>query len=671
MTKKHIRIIYWSLFSLFMFFIVLPLFYFFYLFDEVKVRKNIEDQFNNNDYQIIIKGAVLPKLWHGLSLGINDIVLVNKKNFQDKIYIKNFSCNMSWLYLIIAQYKIVRVSISSVILDQTDLTNFKINEVINFEDTSKLFFHSVDYFQVDNIILNAHGKVILKDGVLKIKQHDNHSDFIFFAKLYEDYNLKIYGKSKIDTRNIDLSKININVFNKNLQINFHVDSVLNLDTNSLSLSNLIGNIIFKKYKINFNIGSSYLENNTLQISNANLFIDNKNQNEHALLSIDNVIINLLDYNFKVNSLIGQYNLDLHNQKIISNFNVQNLFKESSNIYSKCSVQSSINLNDIFSIPISSMFNGDCDYLNNNFIFNLTGSINNSNSKINIVYRNDNNLPIINMKLMMENFKLFSSKSVDYLIKNIKNYFNKFKNKKYLTNLDLNIQNLVYDNINFKNVSSEIKLKPNELNMTRFKGNLYDGKLLANLRINYVNNLFNIYLNQDFINLKFESLLSDLFAIKNISGDARVKSYLTFNNLSNLESISNHMNGYIEINAKHGIFKGIDLNNLYSNNILSPLTSKSTIFDNLVASFNFVNGVSNSKIRFNSLVMSAIGSGQFNIINQNIAYKFDLHTKLPQNDKHISGVILPFSVNGYIQHPKLKIESIILIKEKKVGVVKKY
>lgn len=663
MTKKHIRFIYWLLFSLFMVFIVLPLFYFFYLFDETKVKRNLEEQFNNNDYQIIIKGNVLPKLWHGLSLGVNDIVLINKKDSQDKIYIKNFSCNMSWFYLIIAKYKIVRISVNSVILDQTNLSNLKINQIINFQDTSKLFIHSVDYFQIDNIILNANGKAIIENGVLKIKQHDSHSDFIFFTKLYNNYSLKISGQSKIDNGNIDLSKMNINLFNKNLQINFQANSVLDIATNSLFLFNLIGNVNYDKYKINFNIGNSSIENNKLQISNTNLFIDNKNKKEHALLSIDNMAINLLDYNLKINSLIGQYNLDLHNQKIVSNFNVQNLFKESANIYSKCNLQSNINLNDVFSVPINSIFNGDCNYLDQRFILNLNGSINNSDALLNIVYKNHESLPIIDVKLSIEDFKLLSSKSIEYLVKNIKNYFHQNKEKNYITNLNLNIHNLIYDSINFKNVYSEVKLSSKELNITKFNSNLYDGKLIANLKVNCVNNLFNIYLNQNFNDLKFESLLNGLFGIKNISGVANIKTYLTFNNLSNFESIINKMNGYIEINAKHGIFKGIDLTNLYSSNILVPLTSKSTIFHNLFANFNFINGNSNSKIKFNSDVMSANGYGQLDIINRNLDYKFDLQTKLPKNDKHIGMVRVPFNLSGEIQHPKLKIESILLIKEK--------
>ena len=74
-SKTRLRIIYWGSFLLFMILVVFPLFFFFYLFDEAKVKQAIIDQFDNKNYNVEISGSIAPKLWHGMSLDLSGILI--------------------------------------------------------------------------------------------------------------------------------------------------------------------------------------------------------------------------------------------------------------------------------------------------------------------------------------------------------------------------------------------------------------------------------------------------------------------------------------------------------------------------------------------------------------------------------------------------------------------
>ncbi|HLX54762.1 MAG TPA: hypothetical protein VKR58_12510, partial [Aquella sp.] len=62
--KRHqhkIRLVYWLLVVLAFIFVVLPIFFFFYLFDEDKVKQLIIEQFDSNNYHVEVVGHVAPK----------------------------------------------------------------------------------------------------------------------------------------------------------------------------------------------------------------------------------------------------------------------------------------------------------------------------------------------------------------------------------------------------------------------------------------------------------------------------------------------------------------------------------------------------------------------------------------------------------------------------------
>jgi hypothetical protein len=668
MTKKQIRFIYWGSFSGFMLFIILPLFYFFYLFDEATVKYNIEQQFNNNDYKVEIRGNVLPKLWHGLSFAINDIILINKTIPKDQIYIKNFTCNISWLYLVLAKYKILRISINGININQDNLANLYVKNIVNLDNKVNSFLQSVNYIQIDDLNLINNGHQILNNNIIKIKQNMNNYDVILYGKFLESYDIKLFAKSKINNNNLNFDNINFNIANSNLKTELHSKAILNLNNNNLTLNDSNGIIYYDKYKIDFSLVATLFNNNQVQFNNLSLFINNliKKNSAHTLLSIDRINLNILNYSFNINSIIGQYNLDLAEQKITSNFHIQNLISESDFITSKCNIQSNISLNNFLNNPISTSFSGDCNYSNKTFSSHLVGSINNTNSNLDIIYQKNNVKPKINIDLSLDNFILTLNTNVNFIKTYINNYFNQNDTIKYLFNINLNIKNLVYNNINFNNLSAFIFLDTHELKLTKIKYNLYGGDALSNLKVNYQNGVFNIFFNQVFNHFRIEDMLNDLFNLKVISGDASIKSFLTINNFSSLEQLTKHMNGYIEINAKDGIFKGIDLTNLYSDNLLA-LSPKSTIFDNLNAKLYFINGIShNDEIKFNSSILKAVGLGGIDVINESLNYKFQLQTLLPKNEKQIKWLIVPFYLYGKVWQPKLKIESIQLLKSKNLN-----
>ena len=117
MTRTNLRIAYWGSFTLFMLLVVFPLFFFFYLFDEQRVKQAIIDGFESNNYTVKIVGRVVPKLWHGMSLDISGVEIANSNESQ-LLSIRHMNCKLSWFDLISGKYSVDRIAISGVVVNQ-------------------------------------------------------------------------------------------------------------------------------------------------------------------------------------------------------------------------------------------------------------------------------------------------------------------------------------------------------------------------------------------------------------------------------------------------------------------------------------------------------------------------------------------------------------------------
>ena len=145
--KYKLRIIYWLLVLVLFVGVILPVFFFFYLFDANKVRQMLIQQFNTDNYIVVINGDVFPKTWHGLSLELSNLVIKDKEN-QELIEIKNVSCQLSWLDLIVGSYKVKRLSLNGVQLDNNRIEKTNLYKLLNFSQVHNSVFRDLKYLNL-------------------------------------------------------------------------------------------------------------------------------------------------------------------------------------------------------------------------------------------------------------------------------------------------------------------------------------------------------------------------------------------------------------------------------------------------------------------------------------------------------------------------------------------
>ena len=147
LNKLKVRLLYWVSVILLMIFIVCPMFFFFYLFDEDQVKQMLYTQFDNNTYHVDVNGTIVPRFWHGLSIEVNDLVLATNDENQ-LLHIKSANCQLSWLDLVFAHYKIKRLALNDVDINEKNIKDYGINNLLTFSESGKSTFSSLDNISI-------------------------------------------------------------------------------------------------------------------------------------------------------------------------------------------------------------------------------------------------------------------------------------------------------------------------------------------------------------------------------------------------------------------------------------------------------------------------------------------------------------------------------------------
>ncbi|MFN7095521.1 MAG: hypothetical protein ACK4M7_09165, partial [Burkholderiales bacterium] len=174
--KAKIRLLYWTSVLLGMFFVILPMFFFFYRFDEDQVKQMIIDQVANK-YQVEVNGKVIPKFWHGLSLEIDD-VMVSTQSDARLLHIDTINCQMSWLDLAVGNYRVKRIALNGVKINEKNAMNYGLDNLLNLSNAHNFVFSDLRSLAVYGIQTEGDSLAYkINDGTLKIQQIGTAANF--------------------------------------------------------------------------------------------------------------------------------------------------------------------------------------------------------------------------------------------------------------------------------------------------------------------------------------------------------------------------------------------------------------------------------------------------------------------------------------------------------------
>jgi len=670
--KIKIRIIYWVSVVLLMVFVVCPIFFFFYLFDEEHVKEMLYDQYNNKNYYIQVEGPIMPRFWHGLSFEAQKIHVVTNNNIE-LMNIKTLSCQLSWLDLIRAKYKIKRISLNDVDIYEQNILNFGVKNLLNWANMDKSALIGLKNFGIYNIKSSEESAPYpIVDGTLQIEHKNSQAKFNFgFTLAASD----TYVNASSDIDDSDNSRVKFNNFkikikNNNLKVNLLTAATYNLDNKNLTFASLGGQVHYKNYlgELNSNLVSLNLDTAAIDNLQLKLNFDNVFANQQLQLNLNNVKIN----NYQTVD-IGKVKLDylmgIQNNNVVINSLLNNVQVDKLGITSE-SCSNIINYSEpqLVNKQFKAGLNGNCSY---NFqsqqtTLALNGQLNQAPLSLFLQIDDNGFKPQININgnftsLDLSSFGVANTKIKPFYFNNDKLPFTWLAAFNMQGNIA--VESFFLDRAQLNNVKMVFNLKDSVLNVNTLQADIYGGKLISSGRISQINNKYDITSVQKISNLDLRQLFEGLFDVGAISGKADLIVDVNSNNLLSYSDLHKNLNGKVLINASNGAFQGVDLNPFAAPKI-DLENNKSTIFDQLSAKLNFVAGVSKTGIvAFNSKYVVANGSGTINLVQNLINYGLTVKSALPPNQQKINSVVIPIVAKGDLFSPTIKIENIHLFTTK--------
>lgn len=677
--KNKIRIVYWGSFILFMIFVALPMFFFFYLFDENKARQIIIKQFNNQNYTIKV-GSIKRALWHGLNLNIDNLVISSQSNNQTLIQVANANCSLSWLSLALGKYKVGSLNIDGFTINTNNFKQYDIQNLLNVQQLNASAFNSINNISINNIVTkNAQDLKILHKGSLIIRRNFSSLNFNFnFDIESQDVFVSIQGRANpnIDNNMLKLESFVTQVYNKQNKAS------LRAKTASYDIKNMIFATGEISGKLNINNQSGEINASSLNWSNNGININNITSNINDHKALNPTYSKLKVNNLYISSALDQLNIDnlqlnhstfFKKNSLSINSTVQGLAIHHDFTINTTSCFNQIKLLEPSkNIPIiNANLNGNCYYDPKKSLIHLNflGDVNSAPLNLDLQIFTNNKKPLVKANGRLDKIDLsrFNNNSeVKWLP-----LYNDTKSLPFdwISLLDmeanLSIKYFAFDRIKLTNVTTQFNMYNNTLNVNSIKADVYQGILDGSIKITQKpDKSYDLNAKQVFKNLKLQNVFDDIFNVKAITGNANVNLDIFAKNVYSYNDLHTKLNGKIEISASHGQFQGINLDLFASPTEFDFSAKKSTIFNELTSNFNFVNGISNNgTINFTSDYVKANGKGLIDFITNKIDYKLEIKSILPTNSQKISSVLIPVVVTGELFTPKINIENIQLYSKK--------
>ena len=664
LNKLKVRLLYWVSVILLMIFIVCPMFFFFYLFDEDQVKQMLYTQFDNNTYHVDVNGTIVPRFWHGLSIEVNDLVLATNDENQ-LLHIKSANCQLSWLDLVFAHYKIKRLALNDVDINEKNIKDYGINNLLTFSESGKSTFSSLDNISIFGInSSDTNASYPIKDGIFTITKTTDGAIYKLGFQMGES-GIFLASNGVISPISSDVIKFRdfkVIINNDNMNIKFGADTNYHILEKQLTLDNIAGTASFSKYKGDFSIGRSEFSLDSAGFNNLNFNLNFNNQfaKNSIKLNLSNLTMpNYSKYNMGVAQVNYLMNIESGTIEIDSTLNQLQLMDNilvSKNCHNQLNYLSSTISNNKF----SGVESGLCSYDFKKHFFNLssTGNLNGAPLKLKLSVSNANDKPQIQINGLIDDldlspFSVASSKLMPFYYDDSKLAFS------WLSVFDiegsLDAKHFSFGRLHLNDVSTQFKLDNNVLNIDKLRASVYQGVLYGSARVSKESDGYNIFTRQIINNLDLKEMFQDLFDVGAITGKANLKIDAFTNHANTYVDLHKNLNGKIIVDAKNGAFQGVDFNFFSASSALN--INKSTIFQKLNAEFNFVDGVSKlGNIVFYSPYLIAKGSGVVDFVSTQLDYLFTIKSLLPPNKQEISSVVIPVSAKGDLFAPQISIQN---------------
>ena len=669
LNRIKVRVLYWLVVSLLMVFVVFPMFFFFYSFNEDQVKQMLFEQFDSNNYHVEVSGKIAPKFWHGLSFEV-DGLQVSTKNDVELLHVKSLSCQLSWFDLAFGNYKIKRMALNDVEINEKNIMNYGMDNLLNWSQVDKSAFnrlHTLTIFGINSV--DDESLYPISDGILQIEQSNGSANFKFGFKL-EDKNTFMTFDGKMVAISNDIIKFDnfsTNIYNNNMRINLVADTRYNIRDKKLMLQKIEGKLAFDNYSGAVNIAALNISTLGVEGTNAKLGLNFNNDFANQNLSVElgkidipkfkKILLDELQFKYAMSIQQNRLNLDTKLEKVI--------IDKKSVTSNTCVNQLSFASLSLVNNGMKAQLSGVCKYDFNKSLldFNMKGMLNKAPLSLILKVFNNADKPHILVSGAMDSLDL--SRLQVNRDKFMPFYYDDSPLPFSWLSLfdmdgDLEIKRFALDRINLRDVSTKFSLKDQTLNINKLQANVYNGTLVGSGKIAKLDNGYSIETEENITNLDMQEMFEDLFNVEAISGKANLKIDAYINKANSYNDLHKNLSGKISVDANHGAFQGVDFNIFATPKIGFTTERKSTIFEQLKAQFNFIDGVSKGqKVVFHSPYVIANGSGDVDFVNTSLDYKLTIKSALPQNDQQISSVVIPVGVNGDLFNPKITIQNIHL------------
>lgn len=672
-----VRIAGWSLFVVFFVCVCLPLLFFYYLFDANKVKAMVVEQFNSQNYSVVINGNVEPRSWHGLSLFISDLT-VEDKSLHKVIHINTANCQLSWLDLIVAHYRVQRVALNGLTLFQGSIKEANYSNLLNYKALSHSEFKHLRRLSITNLNwVDAQGNFIIKDAGMQIHDIDSLPVVGLNFRL-NNYAAEIAVKGsvdKIDDSNLIFKDIKVDLHSPKVNGEFHGSGRYDYKSQELWFSGINGSAQSKYYSEKLKIDTALLSYYGITVNKLLLDINKLNLIGYTQnLNLD--IRDLKTNNFSkytVSSLTTYFNVISSSHKFAVSWELLNArFNRSLDLSNQnCKLSFIHSLSQRESVVFGGDFNGRCSYNESSgwLNFALSGSVNHAPAKINLGYQyNTNTKSVVQVvgsfnKVDLSPFMATNQGNLMPL------YFDDSKLPlQWLQwlNLSANLKfkELNLSHFNLSNVDTEIEVVDDQLKLKKIQANAYDGKLSGSgLVSGNAESGYSVAIDNMITGVSLQKVFQNLFNVSAITGRADLAINTIANKVYTYEDLHRKLNGSIELDVSNGGFSGVDFSLFLSPENLAAFQNKSAImtkFTTLSSNFNFKNGVSEkSDVKFSAPAIRANGSGIIDFANTKLDYKLTVSSLLPKNLQNINSVSIPVAINGDLFNPKIYIQNMTL------------
>ncbi|MBP7782009.1 MAG: AsmA family protein [Burkholderiales bacterium] len=672
--RHVVRLIGWSVFVIFFVTFCLPLLFFYYLFNAQQVKQMVISQFNNENYSVVIDGNVEPRSWHGLSLFISDLTVEDKQKHK-VLHVNTANCQLSWLDLIVGNYRVRRVALNGLTFFQNNLEKSNYSNLLNYQTLTHSEFKNLTNFSISNLaIINGDGDYLIKDAGLRVINLETLPEFNLNLNL-SNYvaKLSIQGQvSKIADDNLKIENLTISLANPTSSLELQSSGHYAYKTQELWLESARGIIHIPDYQGALAIDTALLSGYGLTLNNLSTTLNGFESNNARSFTINADKINTTNFmNYTAGNIVTKYEFTTAKRSLDVGLNLNQVkFNPALDITTdSCKLEFKYRGLGEQTAVSSGTLNGQCGLNGAKSLmnFNLNGLINQSPIKLNLTYDYNYALPNINLDASVDNLDI--SKFMTSAQGNLLPLYSDTSSLPFdwisLTNLvaNLKFKQLNLSHVNLSNVNAKLEVKNQRLNLSQVQGQVYDGNFAGSMVMDKVAESYDVSFKSKINSVNLQKVFASIFNVSAISGQADLQIDTAAKGVQSYEDLHKKINGSIDLNVNNGGFSGIDFSLFLSPENLAVFQTRSAVmtnFTNLKAKFDFTNGVSErSNLAFHSPLIMATGNGVINFANTSLDYSMIISSILPKNAQNVKSVSIPITVNGDLFAPKVSIQNMTL------------